>query len=451
MGGSAGTLAAGAGGGVAGTVGMGGAGVTRDAAATDSVSGDAQGALDAATSDRATCPSAVPVDPKTDQRRSCAFKSGAMPKDTIGISESQRQAIPIRHIIVVMKENRSYDEYFGQLYLHGQPESEPEPSGFSNPDSNGKPVAAYHETTTCVSTDPDHSWQGLHAAVDGGKMDGFVKASGAVTMGYYDDRDLPFYYFLASTFALADHHFASVLGPTFPNRDYLLLGTSDAIQCTCSSYPSSTLPSIMDLLEKKGLSWGAYSEQNDPFENTLGSGWRAAHAYGVHDVAEFKLALQNGTLPAVSFVDSKENINDEHPRADVQLGEAWTRDIYQAVVTSSVWPTTAMIWTYDEAGGFADHVPPPTTCVAAPSQSAFFELGVRIPLVVISPWARRRYVSHAVHEHTSITRFIETVFDLPALTARDANSDALLDLFDFSCPPSVAVPDPPPAGTGGCK
>ena len=170
-----------------------------------------------------------------------------------------------------------------------------------------------------------------------------------------------------------------------------------------------------------------------------------------HTVNEFKAALTSGNLPEVAFVDSLENINDEHPAADVQVGEAWTRTIYEAVLKSAIWPTTALIWTYDEGGGFVDHVPPPKTCAPSPAEVAFTELGVRVPMVVISPYARRHYVSHVVHEHTSITRFIETVFDLPALTARDANSDALLDMFDFACPPNPTVPDAPAAGTKGCK
>ena len=171
----------------------------------------------------------------------------------------------------------------------------------------------------------------------------------------------------------------------------------------------------------------------------------------MHNQAAFKAGLADGTLPAVTFIDSREGIEDEHPAADVQVGEAWTRDIYQSVLASSIWPTTAIIMTYDEAGGFADHVPPPNSCQPRPQDVGFTELGVRVPLIVISPYARRHYVSHVVHEHTSITRLIETVFDLPALTARDANSDALLDMFDFGCPGNAQVPDAPAAGTMGCK
>ena len=116
----------------------------------------------------------------------------------------------------------------------------------------------------------------------------------------------------------------------------------------------------------------------------------------------------------------------------------------------------AILWTYDEGGGFADHVPPPNkACIARPiaKDQPYFELGVRIPMVVVSPYARAGYTSHVVQEHTALTRFIETVYDLPALTARDANSDALLDMFDFQCPPAFlhsAPPTPPQSATGGC-
>ena len=401
--------------------------------------------------DGAMCPSAVVPDPKATARESCIFGAGAMPLDTLGITAEDRRAIPIRHVIVVMKENRSYDEYFGQLYRHGQPDSEPQPATFSNPDANGTPIGPYHETTTCEAANPNHSWEGLHAAVDAGKMDGFVGVGGVATMGYFDAADLPFYYFVGSTFALADRYFPSVLGPTWPNRDYLVLATSVGIYCTGCGFPPSDTPSIMAELEAKGVEWGAYSEDNDPFEGVLGLDWQAQHAARLHTVDEFRARLAQGDVPAVSFVDSRQEIHDEHPAADIQVGEAWTRDLYERILSSTIWPTTALFWGYDEGGGFADHVPPPISCVAALSESAFFELGVRVPLVVVSPWARRRYVSHRLHEHTSITRFIETVFDLPALTARDANSDALLDMFDFACPPDLTVAPAPPAGTGGCR
>ncbi len=160
----------------------------------------------------------------------------------------------------------------------------------------------------------------------------------------------------------------------------------------------------------------------------------------------------SGSLPAVSFLDVG-GTRDEHPPNDVQTGEAFLRRLVVALAASPAWPSTALIYTYDESGGFFDHVPPPGACVPddQAANADFDQMGFRVPLLVVSPWARRGYVSHRVHETTSITRFIELLFDLPALTARDASSDALLDMFDFASAPRMALPPMmPQAGVGGC-
>jgi len=238
---------------------------------------------------------------------------------------------------------------------------------------------------------------------------------------------------------------------TFPNRDYLLLGTSDTVDSTqYSVWPSPDLPSIFDLLDAANVSWGVYGDDH-PLEETLNNPAKSFEATKPwQPVAKLLEAFQSDTVPSVVFVDGLENRDDEHPTADLQVGEAWSKRIYDAAVASNAWRSTVVLLTYDEAGGFADHVPPPqNTCLARPQDSKFFELGARVPLIAISPWARRHYVSHVEKQHTSITRFIETLFDLPALTARDANSDALLDMFDFDCPPA-AVPPAPAAGSAGC-
>jgi phospholipase C len=446
---SAGAAAAnsGAGGGAGATAGSSGAAGSAGAAAAGSgVAGSA--------GSPAVCPSAPRPDPKAQQRASCSFAAGAMPTETLDISVSEQAALPIRHVIVMMKENRSYDHYFAQLPLSGQPAAEALPANFSNPDTSNAALTPYHLTTTCLGLDPGHQWQEMHDQVNGGAMDGFVRSAarstssdGHFALGYYDATDLPFYYFLASTFALADRYFASVRSGTAPNRLYLLLGTSDGVRASNSGYPGASTPTIFDRLDARAVSWGVYAAPV-PFEGALN--WSTSHT-GLSDIPAFKRALADGTLPSVSFIDSREDIEDEHPTADVQVGEAWTRDIYQAVIASPLWPSIALILTYDEAGGFFDHVAPPNGCVARPQDSAFFELGARVPTVAISAWARHHYVSHARHEHTSILRFIETVFDLPALTARDANSDALLDMFDFTCPSQTPLPTAPPAGSAGCK
>jgi phospholipase C len=425
-----------------------------DVGAPGDASADAIGAGDGGT-DAAPIP-----DPFAERRAACDFGPGARVTETLPISPNARAAIAIQHVVVLMKENRSFDHLLGNLHASGQPDVEAIPASFTNLDGAGGPVSPFPLDTTCVNHDPGHQWAEMHRQVNGGAMDGFV-ANGADTtgtdghfvMGNYAATDVPFYYWLASTFAINDRHFPSVRSGTWPNRAFLLLGTADGVLCTyCGRNPKPTTPSIFDSLDDARVTWGVYSD-SEPFDGTLG--WDAKHR-GVHPFADFQVALKDGTLPNVAFVDSIAFLEDEHPTADVQVGERWTRLVYEAAVASPLWPSLALVWTYDEAGGFADHVPPPNSaCIARPGNPddvGFFELGVRVPLVVISPWARPRFASHVVEDHTSITRFIEAVFDLPALTARDANSPALLDMFDFDHAPALLHPPAAPvAGKGGCK
>jgi phospholipase C len=402
------------------------------------------------------CPVVVPADVHADERAACAFGAGATVEQTLGVSRELSQRLPIRHVIVVMKENRSFDHLFGRLHEQ-QPDVEPIPASFTNLDAEGFAVVPFRASTTCLATNPPHQWAGMHRGVNDGAMDGFVRNAATVfenghnALSHYTARDLPFLSWLASTWALNDRHFASVRSGTFPNRAVMLLGTNDGVRETGSTRPRRETPTIFDALDRAGLTWAAYSDAQ-LLSDALGWSHQDRGCYCLDD---FFARVDSGTLPNVVFIDGVPSQTDDHPPADLQQGEAWLRTIYQHVVAGPQWPRTAMVWLYDEGGGFADHVPPPNrACVARPGtvDDAYFELGPRVPLVVISPYARPHTVSHVVQEHTAVTRFIETVFDLPALTARDANSPALLDLFDFSCTPPMLTPPPPPeAGTGGCK
>jgi phospholipase C len=396
-------------------------------------------------------------DPLAAARKACTFTTGARVRDTLGLADAERSAIPIEKIVVLMKENRSFDHLLGVLHDHGQPDTEAIPASFSNLDESAAVVTPHHEDTTCISHDPDHQWFGMHVQVNGGAMSGFVTRAaestgtdGHFALGYYEPQDLPFDYWLANTFALEDRHFASVRSGTFPNRNFLLLGTADGVTATGAGFPDPATPTLFDALDAAGKTWGVYSD-GSLLSGTLN--WTLPHP-GAHHFADFIAALDDGSLPDVAFVDGIDNVEDEHPTANLQQAESWTRNVYQHALTSPLWKKLAMVWTFDEGGGFFDHVPPPAdACVARPVQKdqAFHELGVRVPLVAISPWARPHAVSHVIEEHTAITRFIETVFDLPALTARDANSTALLDLFDFTgSPPLLVPPTAPAAGAGGC-
>jgi phospholipase C len=404
------------------------------------------------------------------QRDSCTFKAGSSAVDTLGVPEATRAGLPIKHVIVLMKENRSFDHLFGQLSVSTQPQAEPVPATFANLDATGASVPPFHLPATCWPYDPHHQWTDMHAQVDGGKMDGFVTnaaanndpypplgqtlppTDGHFVMGYYDQADLPFYYWLAGNFALADRYFASVQSGTWANRDYLVAATSNGTKDTETDPQLAGVPLIFDELDTANVSWQVYTNDFAPLEFSVS--WTNRKPWGKVD--DVFTALAAGTLPQVAFVDATTSFTppetDEHPPADVQLGEDWTRTLVAAVVASPLWSSSVLFYTYDEAGGYADHVPPPSSCAPSADQAEFTELGVRVPLIAISPYAKRQYVSHTVHQHTSILRFIELLYGVPALTARDANSDALLDLFDFCATPTTAAAlgPLPLAGTGGC-
>jgi phospholipase C len=399
------------------------------------------------------CGVAIPSDGMAQQRARCTFDVGSHASESLGIDSATLSRIPIRHVIVMMKENRSFDHLFGKLHDRGQPAVEAVPPTYSNPDIRGHLVYPAHATTTCIPFDPNHQYASVLACIDGGRMDGFVKnaakttnSDGTFAISYYDDVDLPFYYWLAETFAVGDRDFAPMVGGTFGNRDYLLFGTNAGVVETGTGFPSAHTPSIFRLLIDAGFTWGAYT-QGLPFSGALD--WAKSDP-GVHSLERLYEDLDQGRLPNVAFVDGDDNIDDDHPPADLQVGEAWVKTLYEHAVASPQWPLLAILWTYDEGGAFADHVPPPSGCRASTS-SPFTQRGPRVPIVAISPWARHNYVSHVVRDHTAITRFIETLFDLPALTARDANSDALLDMFDFSCGRDLSLPPGPAAGTNGCS
>ena len=167
------------------------------------------------------CGAQLPPDTAAARRASCAFGAGARASETLGVDRAALARIPIRHVIVLMKENRSFDHVFGKLHDRGAPDVEPIPPGWSNPDERGAPVPATRATTTCIPFDPGHQSTGMAAGVNGGKMDGFVKnaarttkSDGSFAMQYYDEPELPFQYWLGRTFAIADRDFAPMLtGP----------------------------------------------------------------------------------------------------------------------------------------------------------------------------------------------------------------------------------------------
>ena len=406
------------------------------------------------------------ADQAAQMRTACAFSAGTTAGLTLARDAPLGDELPIDTIVIVMLENRSFDHVLGQLAAAGQPDAEGPPADASNPDSQGRPVARFHLTDLCFR-DTNHEWQGSHDEFDGGKNDGFVIANedaqgdGTRAMGYYDQNDLPWLYAAANAFAISDRHFASVMGPTFPNREYLYAATSYG-KTVNDVFTMGEAPNFMSLIEsanatrKHPVTWHLYYEGVPGpgiFLDTL-----TKYLDNVSLAKNFYSDAAAGMLSNLNILDA--NIRDEwgggddfHPPGDVQVGDQFLAGVVQAVTTSPQWKHLALFITFDEHGGLYDHVPPPRACAPddlAPvvkdgeTQYDFAQYGFRVPLIVVSPYARPHFVSHVVSDHTSIMRFVEARFGLPAMSARDANADPLYDLFDFR---HAALLHPPPLPT----
>lgn len=366
----------------------------------------------------------------------------------------------IEHIVVLMMENHSYDNYLGMLRRGDgfRLDSRGRPTA-ANVDSAGHPVRAYHLATTCQQkTRPSQAWDASHVQYSDGRNDGFVRSdSGPVAMGYWTKEDLPFYYGLATTFPLADRYFSSVLAQTYPNRRFLLAATAYGLvddSVASLSQPPPPGGTIYDRLNAHSISWKNYfSSLPTTF---LIPSIRQAKPNNAVPVADFFTDAAAGRLPAYSLVDPDFEHNSEENPQNILVGEAFSARVINAVMNGPAWSKTLLVWCYDEGGGYYDHVPPPAAIapdsirpVLPATQhlpGGYDRYGFRVPCVIVSPRARRDYVSPVVHDHTSILKLIETKWNLPALTYRDANASNLLDSVDlhgrhaFLDPPRLPAP-----------
>ena len=300
------------------------------------------------------------------------------------------------------------------------------PDGYSQPDGNGGAIEPYR-FTDLSTPDIGHSWGAVHAEWDAEAMDGFYTTDGIWAMGYYTAQELPFYYSLFDEFTLCTNYFCSLLGPTWPNRFYLAAGTSGGITTNgVWGYGVFDYPIILDLLEVAGISWKVYNIGWDsvPLGNTdnVFVFWkRWAHDRRTRgSKGEYLNDLRRGRLPQVSFIiPSFARGWDEHPPADVSVGMGIQEELVTALRASSAWDTSAYLITYDEHGGYFDHV--------APLQVDAFGLGIRVPTWVISPFAKQGHIEATRYDHVSTLKFIETVFELPTLASMN-------HLFDVSTP-----------------
>ena len=333
----------------------------------------------------------------------------------------RRVDTPIDHLVIACQENRSYDHYFGMAL--GPPAFGPSP-GYTQPDGQGGNFAPF-EFTALSTPDIPHSWDAVHAQWDGGAMDGFYTTDGADGMGFYTASELPFYYSLLENSALDANYFCSLLGPTWPNRFYFAAGTSGGITTNgIWGFGVFDYPIILDLLDAAGVSWGVYNMNWDsvPFGNTdnVFVFWhKFAHDQRTRgSKGSFLNDARKGALPQVSWlVSSFAHHKDEHPPADVSVGMGLQQELITAMRESPLWQSSAYLLTYDEHGGYFDHVSPP--------QLDAYGLSVRVPLWVVSPWAKAGPVESALPaEHSSTLKLIEAMHGLPTVASVNHQFDS---------------------------
>jgi phospholipase C len=354
----------------------------------------------------------------------------------------------IQNIVVVTMENRSFDHFLGWL-----PNAEGKQAGLTYFDNAGvahttAPLAPDYQG--CGHPDPDHSFEGGRIEYDNGACDGWLRAGSNddYSIGYYTQADLAFLGGAAPAWTTFDRYFAPFLGPTYPNRIYLHAAQTDRIDD--SILPLSTLPTIWDRLADHEVS-RKYYFSDFPFLAL----WGAKYLDITNTIDTFFADCAAGTLPQVSYVDprllgeSEGLSNDDHPHADIRNGEAFLNAVYQAVTSSPNWPGTVLVITFDEWGGFFDHVPP-TIAPIPPGDAALGSdgrRGFRVPTLVISPFSPRGAVGHNVYDHTSILNMIEWRWNLRPLTIRDATARNLAEVLDLShsnlSAPAFSVPPGP--------
>ena len=400
----------------------------------------------------------------------------------------------VNHIIWHLQENRSFDNYFGQLnaYRTGKglaADVDGLKGTESNPDVTGSSqVQVYHQSNYIIEN-ISAAWNETHVSfslqynqVPGNQvttypMDGFVYAAGTFAqhcnadptcpyapmadtqgiraMGYYDQNDLPYYYFMATQYATSDRMFSPAPTRTTPNRLFGLAATAQGW-----TYPPSaqlSAKTIFDELTAANISWKIYVDPAyKTYLNYFTTSNNPAMQANVRPLSEYYTDLQNKTLPQVAYID--QILQDEHPDEDIRCGAASMKQIVDAFVNSSSYSDSVFFLAWDEAGGTYDHVSPQKT-VAPDSSPILLErptdiigdftlTGARVPFLAISSFTKPGYVSHTAMDYTAILRYVEQRFlDKPGspvnLTLRDAAQPSMDEFFDYTNQPNVKVPSTP--------
>jgi phospholipase C len=357
------------------------------------------------------------------------------------------------HVIVVMMENRSFDHFIGWV-----PRADGAQAGLWFVDKNGERHRTYTlapDFQGCGHPDPDHSFAGGRVQFNNGACDGFLRSgdNDVFAIGYYRRPDLDFLGTAIPDWTTADRYFCSILGPTFPNRFFQHAAQSDRISNTLVL---NTSPTIWDRIAAAGLT-GRYYYSDLPFIGL----WGAKYLPIARTVDVFFQDAAAGTLPNLSFIDPSfagegaGTSNDDHPLADIRAGEHFLWKIYTAVTNSPQWERTVLVINFDEWGGFMDHVPPPIgtrSPVDIAGGNTDGRLGFRVPMLVVSPFARENFVAHDTFEHTSILKMVEARWNLAPLTARDGSANNLAEVLDFaqSARRAQQYPEPPVVSGAAC-
>ena len=359
------------------------------------------------------------------------------------------------------------------------------PPGVADPDDlqvqQANSSAPFHYDSESIGRDLSHAWKVAHEAYDNGKMDGFVAAEGSIlTMGYYDGTDIPYYWDYANQYVLDDNFFSSLMGPSFPNHLYIVSGTNGPVtnlpplclQNPCRwilnghiiDNPPSNFnwqglsldwSTLAQELSNANLPWSWYDGEARPTRPNI---WDVLPLFTyfqnnpdqlvehVRNTQAFINDIHDGQLPAVSWIipgswvpptypaACKGQSPSEHPPARSDCGMDYVAYLVNQVMESQFWQSSAIIITWDDYGGFYDHVPPPQV-------DAFGE-GFRVPTLVISPWAKHGYVDHTQYEFASLLRLAEDNFNLPTLGTRDVSANDMMNSFDFNKAPQPVLIEP---------
>ncbi|MDQ2743699.1 MAG: hypothetical protein M3Z66_15595 [Chloroflexota bacterium] len=379
-------------------------------------------------------------------------------------SRSSAPRYPIKHVVIIVRENHSFDNLFGRF---------PGADGATHAELASGRTVPLLRTPDHTVLDISHDGDAAAFAVDQGRMDRFAELPGAIQNGrdlansQYQQTDIPNYWKYASAYTLDDHFFATILGPSYPNHLVLVAASShDTVDnprgqtyhawgCDGGRYsvvttidpltgkhgqikPCFDIPTLVDVMQRHHLSWKYYA----PGAYNSGYIWSALDSIRhirysrlwttrVPRDTQFISDVRAGHLPAVSWLVTNEELS-EHPPYSMCVGEGWTVQHINAIMRSPLWRSTLIVLTWDDFGGFFDHVAPPV--------KDFISLGPRVPTILISPYARPGFIDHQDLDFNSILKFIETDFHLPPVANRDRQAPSLLSSLDFKQRPLKPLP-----------